>query len=147
MAGIQGLACASEEVRSIRLPEGRRLNLQLLTPASCGLDIESDKESYNPMDLIFYSPLSGPVVPLEDVPDPVFAQRMAGDGLAIDPLDNRVLSPCSGKVTQVHRKRHAVTLATDEGVEILIHIGIETVSLDGEGFPGSGLGRSTGEQG
>ena len=86
------------------------------------------------MDLIFYSPLSGPVVPLEDVPDPVFAQRMAGDGLAIDPLDNRVLSPCVGKVTQVHRKRHAVTLATDEGVEILIHIGIETVSLNGEGF-------------
>ncbi len=86
------------------------------------------------MDLIFYSPLSGPVVPLEDVPDPVFAERMAGDGLAIDPLDNRVLSPCNGKVTQVHRKRHAVTLATDEGVEILIHIGIETVNLDGEGF-------------
>ena len=86
------------------------------------------------MDVIFYSPLSGPVVPLEDVPDPVFAQRMAGDGLAIDPIDNRVLSPCGGKVTQVHRKRHAVTLVTDEGVELLIHIGIETVSLDGEGF-------------
>jgi len=86
------------------------------------------------MDLIFYSPLSGPVVPLADVPDPVFAQRMAGDGLAIDPLDNRVLSPCLGKVTQVHRKRHAVTLLTDEGVEILIHIGLETVNLDGEGF-------------
>jgi phosphocarrier protein FPr len=86
------------------------------------------------MDFIFYSPLSGPVVPLEEVPDPVFAQRMAGDGLAIDPLDRRVLSPCSGKVAQVHRKRHAVTVATDEGVEILIHIGIETVSLDGEGF-------------
>src|ERR1700747_1284399 len=86
------------------------------------------------MDLIFYSPLSGPVVPLEEVPDPVFAQRMGGDGLAIDPLDRRVLSPCNGKVTQVHRKRHAVALATDEGVEILIHIGIETVSLDGEGL-------------
>ena len=86
------------------------------------------------MDLIFYSPLSGPVVPLEDVPDPVFAQRMAGDGLAVDPIDHRVLSPCSAKVIQVHRKRHAVTLATDEGVEILIHIGLETVSLDGEGF-------------
>jgi multiphosphoryl transfer protein len=94
------------------------------------------------MDLIFYSPLSGPVVQLEDVPDPVFAQRMAGDGLAIDPIDNRVLSPCSGKVTQVHRKRHAVTLATDEGVEVLIHIGIETVGPGWTGFPSSGLGRS-----
>jgi multiphosphoryl transfer protein len=86
------------------------------------------------MDLIFYSPLSGPVVSLEDVPDPVFAQRMAGEGLAVDPIDHRVLSPCNAKVTQVHRKRHAVTLATDQGVEILIHIGIETVGLDGEGF-------------
>ena len=83
---------------------------------------------------ILYAPLSGPVVPLQDVPDPVFAQRMAGEGPAIDPVDNQVLSPCSGKVTQVHRKRHAVTLATDEGVEILIHIGIETVNLGGEGF-------------
>jgi phosphoenolpyruvate-protein phosphotransferase len=83
---------------------------------------------------IFYAPLSGPVIPLEDVPDPVFAQRMAGDGLAIDPIDHQVLSPCSGKVTQVHRKRHAVTLATDQGVEILIHVGIETVGLNGEGF-------------
>lgn len=86
------------------------------------------------MDSTFFAPLSGPVIPLGDVPDPVFAQRMAGDGLAIDPVDNRVLSPCDGKVAQVHRKRHAVTLATDEGVEILIHVGIETVNLNGEGF-------------
>jgi glucose-specific phosphotransferase system IIA component len=86
------------------------------------------------MDLIFCSPLSGPVVPLEEVPDPIFAQRMAGDGLAIDPLDQRLLSPCNGTVTKVHRNRHAVALTTDEGVKILIHIGIETVGLDGEGF-------------
>ncbi|MBV8901431.1 MAG: PTS glucose transporter subunit IIA, partial [Verrucomicrobia bacterium] len=86
------------------------------------------------MDAAFFAPLSGPVVPLGDVPDPVFAQRMAGDGLAIDPVDNRVLSPCDGKVAQVHRKRHAVTLVTPEGVEILIHVGIETVNLNGEGF-------------
>ncbi|MBW0000499.1 MAG: phosphoenolpyruvate--protein phosphotransferase [Verrucomicrobia bacterium] len=86
------------------------------------------------MDSEFFAPLSGPVVPLGDVPDPVFAQRMAGDGLAIDPVDNRVLSPCDGKVAQVHRKRHAVTVVTDEGVELLIHVGIETVNLNGEGF-------------
>jgi len=66
---------------------------------------------------ILYSPLSGPVVPLQNVPDPVFAQGMAGDGLAIDPIDSRVLSPCSAKVKQVHRKRHAVTLVTDQGTE------------------------------
>ena len=83
---------------------------------------------------IVYSPLSGPVVPLQNVPDPVFAQALAGDGLAIDPTDSRVLSPCHAKVKQVHRKRHAVTLATDQGAELLIHVGIETVNLSGEGF-------------
>ena len=83
---------------------------------------------------ILYSPLSGPVAPLQNVPDPVFAQGMAGDGLAIDPIDSRVLSPCSAKVKQVHRKRHAVTLVTDQGAELLIHVGIETVNLGGEGF-------------
>jgi glucose-specific phosphotransferase system IIA component len=86
------------------------------------------------VDIIFYSPLSGPVIPLEEVPDPVFAQRMAGDGLAIDPLDCRALSPCSAKVVQVHRHQHVVGLATDEGAKILIHVGIETVKLNGEGF-------------
>ena len=74
------------------------------------------------MDLKFYSPLSGPVVPVDDVPDPVFAQRMAGHGLTIDPLD---LGFCCHAATQVHRKRHALTLTTHEGVEILIHVGIE----------------------
>ena len=61
------------------------------------------------MDLKFYFPLSGPVVPLDDIPDPVFAQRMAGHGLTIDPLD---LGFCCHAATQVHRKRHALTLTT-----------------------------------
>ena len=83
------------------------------------------------MDLIRYSPLSGPVVPLDDVADPVFARRMAGDALAIDPLD---FGFCCRAVTQFHRKWHALTLTTDEGVLILIHVGIETVGLDGQEF-------------
>jgi multiphosphoryl transfer protein len=86
------------------------------------------------MELTFYAPLSGPIVPLETVPDPVFAQRMAGDGVGIDPITGVLLAPCDGRLTQVHRKRHAVTITTAEGIELLIHIGLDTVDLDGEGF-------------
>src|SRR5688572_1085324 len=80
------------------------------------------------------SPLSGQVWPLERVPDPVFAQKMVGDGLSIDPTDALLLAACDGEVVSVHAAGHAVTLRTPEGVEVLMHIGIDTVTLKGEGF-------------
>jgi phosphoenolpyruvate-protein phosphotransferase len=79
------------------------------------------------------APLSGIVVPLERVPDPAFAQRMVGDGVSIDPLSDRVLAPCDARVLQVHRAHHAVTLSA-RGLEIIIHVGLDTVMLNGEGF-------------
>ena len=79
------------------------------------------------------APLSGVVVALDDVPDPAFAQRLAGDGVSIDPLSDRVLSPCDARVLQMHRAGHAVTLSA-EGLEIIIHVGLDTVLLKGEGF-------------
>lgn len=79
------------------------------------------------------APLSGVIVPLERVPDPAFAQRMAGDGVAIDPLSDRVVAPCDARVVQVHRARHAVTLLA-KGVEIIVHVGLDTIGLGGEGF-------------
>ena len=80
-----------------------------------------------------FAPLSGILVPLDDVPDPAFAQRLAGDGIAIDPLDQRVVAPCDGRVLQVHRAGHALTLSAF-GLEILIHVGLDTVKLKGKGF-------------
>lgn len=80
------------------------------------------------------APLSGVVVPLDRVPDPVFAQRLAGDGVSIDPTSTILLSPCDGRVTQVHRAGHAVTLRTSHGLEIMMHIGLDTVELGGRGF-------------
>jgi phosphocarrier protein FPr len=74
------------------------------------------------------------VVPLADVPDPVFAGGMFGDGIGIDPLEGRLVAPCDGLVTHLARTGHAVTLQTPEGAEILLHIGIDTVELGGEGF-------------
>ncbi|WP_394835344.1 phosphoenolpyruvate--protein phosphotransferase [Pendulispora rubella] len=85
-------------------------------------------------ELPLTSPLSGIVVPLEDVPDPVFSTRMMGDGVAVEPLSNRVLSPCDGVVTHRHRAGHAVTITAENGAEVLIHVGIDTVHLEGRGF-------------
>ncbi len=85
-------------------------------------------------ELVLQSPLSGLVVPIHEVPDPVFAERMMGDGIAIDPTGNTLLSPVDGTVIQFFKTGHALTLKTEAGVEILIHIGLETVTLKGEGF-------------
>jgi phosphocarrier protein FPr/phosphocarrier protein len=80
------------------------------------------------------SPISGWVIPLAEVPDPVFAGRVLGDGVAIDPFESTLRAPCDGVVTTLHRAHHAVTLRSTGGVEILMHIGLDTVSLRGEGF-------------
>lgn len=80
------------------------------------------------------APLSGVLVPLERVPDPVFAQRTVGDGVSIDPTSSELLAPVAGRVTLLHRASHALAITTDEGVEILVHIGVDTIGLGGKGF-------------
>ena len=85
-------------------------------------------------DIVLLAPLTGPVVPLADVPDPVFSGGMFGDGIGIDPLTGQLVAPCDGVVTHLARTGHALTLATTEGAEILLHIGIDTVELSGKGF-------------
>jgi glucose-specific phosphotransferase system IIA component len=79
-------------------------------------------------------PLEGKVVPIETVKDPVFSQKMMGDGFAIQPTNGTVVSPVDGQVISVFPTKHAVTLKDRNGREILIHVGLDTVSLKGEGF-------------
>ena len=86
------------------------------------------------MRLSLKAPLSGVVVPLDQVPDPVFAQRMVGDGVSIDPISSSLTAPCDGTVVQMHSSAHAVTIASSQGVEILMHVGLDTVQLRGKGF-------------
>lgn len=87
-----------------------------------------------PETLILTAPLSGVIYLLERVPDPVFAQKLVGDGISIDPTDSCLLAPCAGEVVHVHPASHALTLRTKEGIEVLMHIGIDTVTLNGTGF-------------
>jgi phosphocarrier protein FPr len=84
--------------------------------------------------LVLVAPLSGQLVPIDQVPDPVFAQKMVGDGISIDPISQVLLAPCDGEIVQIHSANHAVTVKTAEGIEVLMHIGIDTVTLKGQGF-------------
>ncbi|VVT25482.1 PTS galactitol transporter subunit IIC [Sphingomonas aurantiaca] len=84
--------------------------------------------------IILTSPLQGWASPLEAVPDPVFAERMMGDGIAVDPTGDCLHAPCDAVVLSVHASGHAITLRTAEGAELLMHIGLDTVALGGRGF-------------
>jgi phosphocarrier protein FPr/phosphocarrier protein len=84
--------------------------------------------------LILLSPLQGWSAPLDEAPDAVFAGRMMGDGVAIDPTGTSLHAPCDGTLVVVPASRHAVTLRPENGAEILLHVGIDTVGLGGEGF-------------
>ena len=87
-----------------------------------------------PDSLKIVAPLGGILVPLDQVPDPVFAQKMVGDGISLDPVSDELLAPVAGTVTQLHNAHHALTITTPEGIEVLVHIGLDTVNLAGKGF-------------
>ncbi|WP_445570833.1 phosphoenolpyruvate--protein phosphotransferase [Pseudomonas sp. E102] len=88
----------------------------------------------NNKELTLSAPLSGPVLTLTNVPDAVFASGAMGDGIAIDPLNDTLYAPCDGEVIHVARTGHAVTLRADNGAELLLHLGLDTVELQGDGF-------------
>ena len=85
-------------------------------------------------ELSLVVPLNGKVVPLKEVPDPVFSQEMMGKGCAIIPSDGNIYSPVNGVVRMIAPTKHAIGLESENGLEILIHFGLETVALKGEGF-------------
>ena len=82
----------------------------------------------------FYAPMAGKAVPITEVPDPTFAEGMLGNGIAIEPAEGKVYAPCGGTVDMMFTTGHAVSLVADCGAEVLIHIGLETVSLEGKPF-------------
>ena len=81
------------------------------------------------------APLTGKVIPVTEVPDPVFAEKVLGDGIAVDPTEGTVYSPVDGTIFQIAHTFHAMGIESDDGLEILVHLGIDTVKLEGKGFP------------
>ena len=83
---------------------------------------------------VVVSPADGDIVELISVPDQVFSEKMAGDGIAIIPRSNTFVAPVSGIVSKIFSTNHAYSIKTKNGLEVLVHIGLDTVSLKGEGF-------------
>ena len=84
--------------------------------------------------LQIFAPINGEIIPLDQVPDPVFSQKMLGEGMAIMPKQGSIHAPIEGTVILVSDTKHAIGLRSSDGTEILIHVGLETVSLKGKGF-------------
>lgn len=82
----------------------------------------------------FVSPMQGKLLPLTDVPDEVFSQKMMGDGFAVSLTSGTITAPVSGEITVAFPTKHAIGLKTKDGLELLLHIGMDTVELNGEGF-------------
>ncbi len=80
------------------------------------------------------SPLTGKLFPLEEVPDQVFSQKMVGEGIAVFPENGLVLAPLAGEVVALFPTGHALGIRSPQGLEVLIHVGVETVALQGKGF-------------
>lgn len=99
-----------------------------------GLFKKNKKEETVTNELILVSVADGKSIPLSEVQDPVFAQKMAGDGVAIEIEGDTIVSPADGDLTLVFNTKHAFALTLKNGIEILVHVGLETVSLNGEGF-------------
>ena len=93
--------------------------------------MSSEKEM---IQSVVYAPLTVKAVPLEQVPDPVFSGKVLGDGVAIIPEDGRIVSPVDGQIESVAETGHAYGFSTEDGLELLVHVGLETVSLKGECF-------------
>lgn len=85
-------------------------------------------------ETIMTSPMKGKLLDLKEVPDALFAEKMIGDGFAVDPQEGYVVSPVAGEIAHIFETNHALAIITDSGLEVLVHIGIDTVKMEGRGF-------------
>lgn len=85
-----------------------------------------------PIDIL--SPMSGNIIPLEDIEDKAFSEKRLGEGIAIEITDGKVIAPFDGEITSTYKSNHCVVIRSEEGIELLIHVGLETIKLQGEGF-------------
>ncbi len=128
--GSRGIMKSGNNVQIIYGTESEQLKEEILSLAKAAPVIE--KVHTNGI----YSPLKGQFISIADVPDPTFSGKLVGDGFAIDPTEGVVYSPVDGKVAQIFHTNHAVGIIAESGAEVLVHVGIDTVKMKGEGFTG-----------
>lgn len=142
-SGASGIICKGNGVQIVYGPKVSviKSNLEIYmetgqaeTVSPQNRETESRHLEKNSVKTILYSPINGESIPLQDVPDDVFAKKILGDGTAFIPKEGKLFSPCSGTVSSVFDTNHAVNIISENGCEILLHIGIDTVKLDGKYF-------------
>ncbi|MDX8361894.1 glucose-specific PTS transporter subunit IIBC [Cytobacillus sp. IB215316] len=150
--GAAGVLEVGNNIQAIFGPKSDQLKTQMkdimdgksprpAQPVSPEKEVKKQVEDVQPQALqsegkedVFVSPLTGEIKPLEEVPDQVFSQKMMGDGFAILPTDGELVAPVDGKIVNLFPTKHAIGIESTAGREILIHVGIDTVNLKGEGF-------------
>ncbi|CUR53444.1 Glucose-specific phosphotransferase enzyme IIA component [Serratia symbiotica] len=94
--------------------------------------VSHNKKNINIIEII--APISGSIVNIEDVQDIVFSEKIIGDGVAIKPSGNKIVAPINGKIGKIFETNHAFSIKSDNGIELFVHFGIDTVKLKGKGF-------------
>ncbi len=94
--------------------------------------VSDDSNDNNKLSIV--SPLAGEIIAIEDVPDVIFAEKIVGDGIAIKPTGNKIVAPVTGEIVKIYETNHAFAIRSEEGLEVLVHFGLDTVELRGEGF-------------
>ncbi|CAL4318526.1 PTS system glucose-specific EIIA component [Buchnera aphidicola (Protaphis terricola)] len=97
-------------------------------------DFFNSKKSNFSKKIEIFAPVSGEIIKLEEVPDVVFSKKIVGDGIAIKPSGNKITSPINGTISKILDSKHAFSILSEDGVELFVHFGIDTIQLKGEGF-------------
>jgi PTS system D-glucosamine-specific IIC component len=135
--GASGVMTMGNNIQAIFGPRSDQIKSQMQDIISGRTPVVAEETTTNTAvagDVAFVSPLAGKVMPITEVPDQVFSGKMMGDGFAIEPTEGIVKSPVSGTIINLFPTKHAIGILSDEGKEILIHVGLDTVNLKGEGF-------------
>ncbi|SHJ68856.1 glucose-specific PTS transporter subunit IIBC [Tepidibacter formicigenes] len=136
--GASGVLEVGNNLQAIFGPRSETLKGQMKDIMSGKTPVAADEKksevAVTSGELNFVSPLNGKILDIEDVPDQVFSQKIMGDGFAIEPTNGEVVSPVDGVITTFFPTKHAIGFTADNGQEILVHFGIDTVNLQGKGF-------------
>jgi glucose PTS system EIICBA or EIICB component len=142
--GAAGVLMAGNSVQAIFGTEAERIKDDIKAVISNGGRIQTSEQTEAPSEAhkeaavsgqyFLANPIEGEIVELDKVPDEVFSHKLLGDGFAVIPKGNKVYAPADGEITVLFPTKHAVAITTNEGLEVLVHVGVDTVGLNGEGF-------------
>ncbi|QFT88013.1 PTS system glucose-specific EIICBA component [Bacillus sp. THAF10] len=138
--GAAGVMQIDRNIQAIFGPRSETIKGQIQdilsgkTPAKSEVAAATEAAPVSSGKLNVAMPMTGKLLPISEVPDKIFSQKMMGDGFAIEPSDGKVVAPVAGKIVNLFPTKHAIGLETEDGREVLVHVGIDTVNLKGKGF-------------